>query len=56
MNLRRAIRRLRLKKGDILVVREPETARRLAGSGKDLGLNFNVPIVVIPEKYKVKHG
>ena len=56
MTLRRMIRRLRLKPGDILVVRDPDTARRLSESGKTLGINFNVPIVIIPERYKVKHG
>ena len=48
------VKRLRLKPGDILVVRDPQTATRLS---QHYGLvKFPVPIVVIPEKYKVKHN
>jgi hypothetical protein len=58
MTLRRAIRRLRLKPGDIVILRDPMMLQRVMEAGKHAELKFNVPIVVVPDKHgiKVKHG
>jgi hypothetical protein len=44
-----AVRRLRLKKGDILVVRDPETCLALAKPRPGFVLGFVVPIVFAPQ-------
>ena len=46
------IRRLRLKKGDILVVRDLREANALSGLGSRLGIDFEVPIIVAPDGIK----
>ena len=50
--MKKTIRRLRLKPGDILVVNDPEMGRRLSGLGAISGLSFNVPIVFAPNGIK----
>ena len=50
--MKKTIRRLRLQPGDILVVNDPETVRRLSELGSINGVNFNVPIVFAPNGIK----
>ncbi len=47
-----AIRRLRLKPGDMLVVRNHQQADALMGAGPLLGLDFDVRIIIAPEGVK----
>lgn len=53
--MRKQIRRLRLKKGDIIVVRDPQTMHELiaaAANGDFRDLSVNAPIVMAPEGIK----
>lgn len=63
LNMKIKLKRLRLRKGDILLVKKSMTdpkiqAETLMKAGKAVGLNFDVPIVFVEKlnDYKVKHG
>ena len=48
-NLIRFIKRLRLKAGDVLVVRDPSTAEALMNAGQYIKLKLDIPIIIAPE-------
>jgi hypothetical protein len=48
-NLMTTIKRLRLKAGDILVVRDLRTAVALMDVGKHIPLRLDIPIVIAPD-------
>jgi hypothetical protein len=57
MTLRRALKRLRLREGDVLIVRDPDLFLRLGETGIP-GFKLNIPIIYAEGKHdlEVKHG
>jgi len=51
-NLVNYIKRLRLKVGDILVVRDLRTAIALVDAGKLIKVNLDIPIIIAPQGVK----
>lgn len=58
MTLKRAIRRLRLRPGDILIVRDHHLLEPLMKMGQIAKINFDVPIIFEKNKGDVRrqHG
>jgi hypothetical protein len=55
MTLQRALRRLRLKPGDILIVRDPLlSTTQLVNAGRTAKLKFNVPIIYAYGKHDIE--
>lgn len=54
MTLKRAIRRLRLKPGDILIVRDQYLLEPLMKMGQIAKINFDVPIIFEKNKGDVR--
>ena len=50
--MKKTIRRLRLKPGDIVVVKDFHMAKALTNVGVMCGIDFKVPIVIAPEGIK----
>jgi hypothetical protein len=53
MTLRRALKRLRLKQGDIVLLRDRDLLLPLMEAGKTAGLSYSVPIITVTEKMDV---
>jgi uroporphyrinogen-III synthase len=53
---RKAIRRLRLRRGDIIIVSDSEMVKGLVGIGRTMGLGFDVPILVVPQGFTIKRA
>jgi len=55
MTLQRALKRLRLKPGDILIVRDPMlSTKQLINAGRTAKLKFDVPIIRVYGKHDVE--
>lgn len=54
MTLRRAIKRLRLKPGDVVLVRDPNLMKHICDAGRNAGINFPVPVIFEPRKNDIQ--
>jgi hypothetical protein len=52
--MKKAIRRLRLRKGDAIIVSNPSMATSIAHAGQSLDLGFEVPIFIVPKGFSLK--